>query len=247
VTTVTNGLPSQIYGASLVINPKGDPHMATTTGAPAGTLNGALDDLRATVRGEVNAPDVRPVFNAMHRGQPAVTISCTGTADVIEAVNFAREQNLPVAVRGGGHSIAGLSSTDGGVLIDLAPMSGVVVDPERKRAYVQGGAALRPRRAERSRFRHRRRRPHARRRLRLAPAQVRTRLRQPRRGAGRLRRRPDPDGVGGLQPRPVLGAARRRRQLRRRHLVHLRPEGARAGGRVRRRHVSDRGDRRGPA
>ena len=116
--------------------------MATTTGAPAGTLNGALEGLRATVRGEVNAPDIRPVFNAMHRGQPAVTISCTGTADVIEAVNFAREHNLPVAVRGGGHSIAGLSSIDGGVLIDLAPMSGVVVDPERKRAYVQGGAVL---------------------------------------------------------------------------------------------------------
>jgi FAD/FMN-containing dehydrogenase len=116
--------------------------MATTTGAPAGTLNGALDDLRATVRGEVNAPDIRPVFNAMHRGQPAVTISCTGTADVIEAVNFAREHDLPVAVRGGGHSIAGLSSIDGGVLIDLAPMSGVVVDPERKRAHVQGGAVL---------------------------------------------------------------------------------------------------------
>jgi hypothetical protein len=116
--------------------------MATTTGAPAGSLNGALDELRATVRGEVNAPDVRPVFNAMHRGQPAATISCSGTADVVEAVNFAREQNLPVAVRGGGHSIAGLSSIDGGVLIDLAPMSGVVVDPERKRAYVQGGAVL---------------------------------------------------------------------------------------------------------
>ena len=116
--------------------------MATTTGAPAGTLNGALEGLRATVRGEVNAPDIRPVFNAMHRGQPAATISCTGTADVIEAVNFAREHDLPVAVRGGGHSIAGLSSIDGGVLIDLAPMSGVVVDPERKRAYVQGGAVL---------------------------------------------------------------------------------------------------------
>jgi FAD/FMN-containing dehydrogenase len=116
--------------------------MATSTGAPAGTLNGALDDLRAIVRGDVNAPDVRPVFNAMHRGQPAVTISCTGTADVVQAVNFAREHELPVAVRGGGHSIAGLSSIDGGVLIDLAPMSGVVVDPDRKRAYVQGGAVL---------------------------------------------------------------------------------------------------------
>jgi FAD binding domain/Berberine and berberine like len=115
--------------------------MASTTGAPAGTLNGALDELRETVRGDVNA-DVRPAFNAMHKGQPAVTVSCTGTADVVQAVNFARENGLPVAVRGGGHSIAGLSTIDGGMLIDLAPMSGVVVEPERRRVHVQGGAVL---------------------------------------------------------------------------------------------------------
>ena len=115
--------------------------MASTTGAPAGTLNGALDELRETVRGDVNA-DARPAFNAMHKGQPAVTVSCTGTADVVQAVNFARENGLPVAVRGGGHSIAGLSTIDGGMLIDLAPMSGVVVEPERRRVHVQGGAVL---------------------------------------------------------------------------------------------------------
>jgi FAD/FMN-containing dehydrogenase len=116
--------------------------MATTTGVPAGTLNGALAELRASVRGEVDAADVRPVFNAMHAGQPAVTVSCTGTADVVEAVNFAREHGLPVAVRGGGHSIAGLSSIDGGLLIDLAPMNGVLVEPEARRVHVQGGAVL---------------------------------------------------------------------------------------------------------
>ena len=83
VTTVTNGsrVTDRTVRRSSSI-PRGTQHMATTTGAPAGTLNGALDELRATVRGDVNAPDVRPVFNAMHRGQPAVTISCTGTADV---------------------------------------------------------------------------------------------------------------------------------------------------------------------
>jgi FAD/FMN-containing dehydrogenase len=115
--------------------------MATSTGAPAGTLNGALEDLRAAVRGDVNA-DVRPVFNPMHAGQPAVTVSCKGTADVVQAVNFARENGLPVAVRGGGHSIAGLSTIDGGVLIDLAPMSGVLVDPVQRRVHVQGGAVI---------------------------------------------------------------------------------------------------------
>jgi FAD/FMN-containing dehydrogenase len=106
----------------------------------------ALEELRARLRGPVIEPNdaehaqVRGPFNAMHPGQPAVTASCSGTADVIDAVNFAREHDLTVAVRGGGHSVAGLSSIDGGMLIDLAPMSGVEVDPERKLAHVQGGA-----------------------------------------------------------------------------------------------------------
>ena len=82
----------------------------------------------------------RHVFNAMHDGRPDVTVSCTGTGDVVDAVKFARENNYTVAVRGGGHSIAGLSAIDGGLLIDLAPMSAVKVDAERKLAHVQGGA-----------------------------------------------------------------------------------------------------------
>jgi FAD/FMN-containing dehydrogenase len=76
----------------------------------------------------------------MHESHPEVVASCSGTADVVEAVNSAREQGLPVAVRGGGHSIAGLSAIDGGMLIDLAPMHEVRVDPDARRAYVQGGA-----------------------------------------------------------------------------------------------------------
>ena len=73
----------------------------------------------------------RAVFNAMHRSRPDVIASCATTADVVDAISFAREHGLPVAVRGGGHSVAGLSSIDGGVLIDLAAMNGVQVDPER--------------------------------------------------------------------------------------------------------------------
>jgi FAD/FMN-containing dehydrogenase len=84
--------------------------------------------------------DVRQVFNAMHDGRPDVVASCASTADVVAAVKRARAEDLTVAVRGGGHSIAGLSAIDGGMLIDLSPMSGVEVDPGNRRAHVQGGA-----------------------------------------------------------------------------------------------------------
>ena len=85
----------------------------------------------------------RAVFNAMHRGQPDEVAVCATTEDVVEAVKHARQNDLRVAVRGGGHSIAGLSAIEGGLLIDLAPMNGVEVDPERKLAKVGGGAILR--------------------------------------------------------------------------------------------------------
>jgi FAD/FMN-containing dehydrogenase len=97
----------------------------------------------ATLDGAHTAPPqdaAREVFNAMYPGNPAVTVRCSGTADVIAGVNHAREHGLALAVRGGGHSIAGLSAIEGGVLLDLAPMRGVQVDPERRLAVVQGGA-----------------------------------------------------------------------------------------------------------
>jgi len=99
-----------------------------------------------TIRGNVLTPkdpryaEVRSPYNAMYPGQPAIVIQPSGTADVIDAVNFAREKGLLVAVRGGGHSVAGLSSVDGGMLIDLALMNGVVVDADAKTVVVQGGA-----------------------------------------------------------------------------------------------------------
>jgi FAD/FMN-containing dehydrogenase len=119
---------------------------ATLAGGRTNLSDDALAELQAQLRGpaldeaDPAATQVRAPFNAMHAGKPALTLECTGTADVIDAVRFARERDLAVAVRGGGHSIAGLSTTDGGVLIDLAAMRGVQVDPERRLARVQGGA-----------------------------------------------------------------------------------------------------------
>ncbi len=119
---------------------------ATLTGARPSISNGDLEELRAQLRGptltgsDPAQSEVREVFNAMHRGGPDLTVRCSGTADVVDAVNFAREHGMAVAVRGGGHSIAGLSAIDGGMLIDLSLMDGVQVDPEQRTAHAQGGA-----------------------------------------------------------------------------------------------------------
>ena len=71
---------------------------------------------------------------------PALIARCTGAADVIAAVNFARDHGLPLSVRGGGHNVAGNAICDGGLVIDLSPMRGVHVDPRARVAHVQGGA-----------------------------------------------------------------------------------------------------------
>ena len=71
---------------------------------------------------------------------PALIAQCTGVADVIDAVNFARDHNLLVAVRGGGHNVAGSASCDGGIMIDLSLMTGVHVDLAAKTVRAQGGA-----------------------------------------------------------------------------------------------------------
>jgi FAD/FMN-containing dehydrogenase len=84
----------------------------------------------------------RTVPNAMINRRPAVIARCTGAADVVACVRFAREHDLLVAVRGGGHSVAGKSVCDGGLMIDLSNMKGVRVDPARRTVRAETGLTL---------------------------------------------------------------------------------------------------------
>ena len=106
----------------------------------------AVDE--AAFRGRVLTPgepdyDIhRKIWNGSFDKHPAVIVRCAGVSDVINAVKFGRESGLPVAVRSGGHSFPGLSVADDALMIDLQPMKGVRVDPERQTARVQAGVLL---------------------------------------------------------------------------------------------------------
>jgi FAD/FMN-containing dehydrogenase len=105
----------------------------------------AVQGLAANFRGELIRPGddgydaARAVFNSMIDRHPAVIARCTGVADVIAAVNFARDNELVVAVRGGGHSVPGYAVCEGGIVVDLSPMKGIWVDPDIRTARTQAG------------------------------------------------------------------------------------------------------------
>lgn len=117
----------------------------TLDGGQVNVADAEIDALRTALRDGLVSPGQpgysdKPIFNAMHQRRPALIARCAGTADVVTAVKFARQHGLLVAVRGGGHSVAGHSSCDGGFVIDLTRMRGVDVDPDTRIARVQGGA-----------------------------------------------------------------------------------------------------------
>jgi FAD/FMN-containing dehydrogenase len=105
-----------------------------------------VEQLRGRVSGAVIAPndagydEARRVYNAMIDKRPAVVVRAEGSADVVAAVNFARDGSLDLAVRGGGHSVPGFGTCDGGVVIDLSRMRTVTVDPATGTARAEGGA-----------------------------------------------------------------------------------------------------------
>jgi FAD/FMN-containing dehydrogenase len=114
----------------------------------AGVLGEAtVQELRDGVRAEIFTPDddgyaeASRAWNGVHYDRrPALVVRCRGAADVSAAVAFARSNHLELAVRGGAHSLPGFSTSDGGIVVDLAPISHVRVDPAARRAYVGGGA-----------------------------------------------------------------------------------------------------------
>jgi FAD/FMN-containing dehydrogenase len=106
----------------------------------------AVEDLKTRVRGDLIRPgdaqydEARKVYNGMIDKHPALIVRCVDVADVISAVNFAREKGLTLAVRGGGHNGPGLGTADDAVVVDLSRMKGVYVDAANRTVRVQGGA-----------------------------------------------------------------------------------------------------------
>ena len=109
-----------------------------------GELEALLADLHGTLLrpGDLNYDAARAVFNGMIDRRPQAIIRCAGASDVIRGIAFAREHDVVLSVRGGGHSVSGKAVCDGGVMLDLSAMKGVCVDPQRRTARAEPGLTL---------------------------------------------------------------------------------------------------------
>lgn len=122
----------------MTVQPANVQHESTLTGA-------AVAAFESRLRGPLIRPqdpryeDARRVYNGMIDRHPQLIVRCANVADVVAAVNFARAYELPLAVRGGGHNVAGFGTCDEGLVIDLGGMRGVWVEPDKRRVLVQGG------------------------------------------------------------------------------------------------------------
>jgi FAD/FMN-containing dehydrogenase len=131
----TDALPSQLAATTL-------------SGERISLAQSDVKDFRASLRGQLllaqdeGYDQARRLWNGAFDRHPALIARCAGSADVVQAVNFARSHRLLTAVHGGGHSISGQSACDGGLMIDLSPMRGIRVDPTRRTAAAQAGVLL---------------------------------------------------------------------------------------------------------
>ena len=140
-------LPTRrVFSASSASAPGADLHAVKLSGAETTIERTAVQDFRASLSGTLLAPgedgyeSARHVWNGMIDRHPALIARCTTTADVVRSVTFARERELLLAVRGGGHSFPGYSTCDGGLVIDLSPMRTVEVGADTRTARVAAGA-----------------------------------------------------------------------------------------------------------
>ena len=122
--------------------------LSTLEGKTADISADAVDALRNQLRGALLTPadagydEARAVWNAMIDKRPGLIVRCAGAADVIHAVRFAARHGVLIAVKGGGHNIAGSAVCDGGLMVDLSPMRSVHVDPWNRTARVEPGVTL---------------------------------------------------------------------------------------------------------
>ena len=209
-----------------------------------------VNHLKGRIRGPLLRPgdpgfdEARSVWNAMIDRRPALIVRCLGVSDVIACVNAAREYGMQLSVKGGGHNIAGLAVCEGGLMLDMSLMRGVWVDPAERVARAQAGCLLGDVDAETQ--------------IHGLAAMLGfvsntgcagltlgggfgylTRrfgwtTRQSRIGRSRHGRRSGAPRIRAGEHRPLLGAARRRRQLRRRHQLRVPASPGRAGRRRRR-------------
>jgi FAD/FMN-containing dehydrogenase len=125
-----------------------DLRVVTLTGADTALGEAVVERFANRLRGELLRPDdtayeeARKIWNGLIDKRPALIARCAGVGDVMDSVNFARENDLLLAVRGGGHNVAGNAVCDGGLVIDLSQMRSIRVDPERRLVRAEGGATL---------------------------------------------------------------------------------------------------------
>lgn len=125
-----------------------DTRATTTASAHTGLGEDGIANLEARLRGGLLRPgdeayeEHRKVWNGMIDRRPALIVRSSGAADVIEAVNFARENGMTLAVRGGGHNVAGTAVAEDGLVVDLSGMKGIHVNPERRTVHAEAGVTI---------------------------------------------------------------------------------------------------------